>query len=119
MEKLNRFLSVLVLCSLVLSPIWSDVTLTDEEAQQILTDLENCEKFSTQFEIQSTMWLEELDNLSLMLSRSEELQKSQQKYYEQQLRAQKKQTVKTAIIVGSVALVLGAIVGGGIVIAIK
>ena len=119
MKNLKRFLVGLSLSCLVLWPSWSDVVLSDQEAQKILIDLENCEKFTREFELQSQVWLEELSSLNLKLNESETLQKNQQIYYERQLKSQDWKVIKISIIVGVISFVVGLVGGVAVSVALK
>lgn len=95
MKKLKRFLSPFLLYSLLLlpfsvSPCFSEVRLTDEEAQEMLQEMEESKK--------------ELETVQTQLQELQTISEEQKKSYEEQLSEQRKKNEVANICAG---------VGGG------
>lgn len=95
----------LVLCSLLAPPLsFCEVVLTDEEAQEIMTELENCEQELMNATAQSEGLRIQLD----ALKRESDVLKT---YYEGQLSVAKRWTVIMAAITASVGVLAGFCIG--------
>ncbi len=118
--KSKRFLLSLVLVSVLsVSPCFSKVVLTDEEAQEMMSEIEESKKELTELRETSQKQIESLEN-SLEQSKSEletvrNTSQEQKKSYEEQLKEEKKKrilpwamagTSGTATIILSVVLLI-------------
>ena len=96
--KSKRFLLLLVLVSVLsVSPCFSKVVLTDEEAKEMMSEIEKSKKELTELKETSKKQIESLEN-SLKQSKGElETVKStsqeQKKSYEEQLKEEKKKRI--------------------------
>lgn len=118
--KSKRFLLLLVLVSVLsVSPCFSKVVLTDEEAKEMMSEIEESKKELTELRETSQKQIESLEN-SLEQSKSEletvrNTSQEQKKSYEEQLKEEKKKrilpwamagTSGTATIILSVVLLI-------------
>lgn len=118
--KSKRFLLLLVLVSVLsVSPCFSKVVLTDEEAKEMMSEIEKSKKELTELRETSQKQIESLEN-SLEQSKSEletvrNTSQEQKKSYEEQLKEEKKKrilpwamagTSGTATIILSVVLLI-------------
>ena len=118
--KSKRFLLLLVLVSVLsVSPCFSKVVLTDEEAKEMMSEIEESKKELTELRETSKKQIESLEN-SLEQSKSEletvrNTSQEQKKSYEEQLKEEKKKrilpwamagTSGTAMIILSVVLLI-------------
>lgn len=118
--KSKRFLLLLVLVSVLsVSPCFSKVVLTDEEAKEMMSEIEESKKELTELRETSKKQIESLEN-SLEQSKSEletvrNTSQEQKKSYEEQLKEEKKKrilpwamagTSGTATIILSVVLLI-------------
>ena len=118
--KSKRFLLLLVLVSVLsVSPCFSKVVLTDEEAKEMMSEIEESKKELTELRETSKKQIESLEN-SLEQSKSEletvrNTSQEQKKSYEEQLKEEKKKrilpwamagTSGTAAIILSVVLLI-------------
>lgn len=118
--KSKRFLLLLVLVSVLsVSPCFSKVVLTDEEAKEMMSEVEESKKELTELRETSKKQIESLEN-SLEQSKSEletvrNTSQEQKKSYEEQLKEEKKKrilpwamagTSGTATIILSVVLLI-------------
>ena len=118
--KSKRFLLLLVLVSVLsVSPCFSKVVLTDEEAKEMMSEIEESKKELTELRETSQKQIESLEN-SLEQSQNEletvrNTSQEQKKSYEEQLKEEKKKrilpwamagTSGTATIILSVVLLL-------------
>lgn len=118
--KSKRFLLLLVLVSVLsVSPCFSKVVLTDEEAKEMMSEIEKSKKELTELRETSQKQIESLEN-SLEQSKNEletvkNTSQEQKKSYEKQLKEEKKKrilpwamagTSGTATIILSVVLLI-------------
>ena len=118
--KSKRFLLLLVLVSVLsVSPCFSKVVLTEEEAKEMMSEIEESKKELTELRETSQKRIESLEN-SLEQSKSEletvrNTSQEQKKSYEEQLKEEKKKrilpwamagTSGTATIILSVVLLI-------------
>ena len=118
--KSKRFLLLLVLVSVLsVPPCFSKVVLTDEEAKEMMSEIEESKKELTELRETSKKQIESLEN-SLEQSKSEletvrNTSQEQKKSYEEQLKEEKKKrilpwamagTSGTATIILSVVLLI-------------
>ena len=96
--KSKRFLLLLVLVSVLsVSPCFSKVVLTDEEAKEMMSEIEESKKELTELRETSQKRIESLEN-SLEQSQSEletvkNTSQEQKKSYEKQLKEEKKKRI--------------------------
>lgn len=96
--KSKRFLLLLVLVSVLsVSPCFSKVVLTDEEAKEMMSEIEESKKELTELRETSKKQIESLEN-SLEQSKSEletvrNASQEQKKSYEEQLKEEKKKRI--------------------------
>ena len=96
--KSKRFLLLLVLVSVLsVSPCFSKVVLTDEEAKEMMSEIEESKKELTELRETSKKQIESLEN-SLEQSKSEletvrNTSQEQKKSYEEQLKEEKKKRI--------------------------
>lgn len=96
--KSKRFLLLLVLVSVLsVSPCFSKVVLTDEEAKEMMSEIEESKKELTELRETSQKRIESLEN-SLEQSQSEletvkNTSQEQKKSYEEQLKEEKKKRI--------------------------
>ena len=96
--KSKRFLLLLVLVSVLsVSPCFSKVVLTDEEAKEMMSEIEESKKELTELNETSKKQIESLEN-SLEQSKSEletvrNTSQEQKKSYEEQLKEEKKKRI--------------------------
>lgn len=96
--KSKRFLLLLVLVSVLsVSPCFSKVVLTDEEAKEMMSEIEESKKELTELRETSQKRIESLEN-SLEQSKSEletvrNTSQEQKKSYEEQLKEEKKKRI--------------------------
>ena len=96
--KSKQFLLLLVLVSaLSVSPCFSKVVLTDEEAEEMMSEIEESKKELTELRETSKKQIESLEN-SLEQSKSEletvrNTSQEQRKSYEEQLKEEKKKRI--------------------------
>ena len=96
--KSKRFLLLLVLVSgLSVSPCFSEVVLTDEEAKEMMSEIEKSKKELTELRETSQKQIESLEN-SLEQSKGEletvkNTSQEQKKSYEKQLKEEKKKRI--------------------------
>ena len=119
MKKLRLFFSLLALVSLACSPLYSDVVLTDEEYLVIDQTLVECETGSSEVKMQLIQVQGDLIVVSKDLNLSQSELRVQEKSYEQQLKEERKDKVRTALIVGIASFLAGAIVTTVVVVAVN
>ena len=104
--KSKRFLLLLVLVSVLsVSPCFSKVVLTDEEAKEMMSEIEESKKELTELKETSQKQIESLEN-SLEQSQSEletvrNTSQEQKKSYEEQLKEEKKKRILPWAIAGT------------------
>ena len=104
--KSKRFLLLLVLVSVLsVSPCFSKVVLTDEEAKEMMSEIEESKKELTELRETSQKQIESLEN-SLEQSKSEletvrNTSQEQKKSYEEQLKEEKKKRILPWAIAGT------------------
>ena len=103
--KSKKFLlSWVLLFVLFVSPCFSEVALTDEEAQEIMSEIESSKKVLTELKEISQKQIESLEN-SLKTSQDElenvkNISQEQKKSYEKQLKEEKKKRILPWTIAG-------------------
>jgi DNA anti-recombination protein RmuC len=104
--KSKRFLLLLVLVSVLsVSPCFSKVVLTDEEAKEMMSEIEESKKELTELRETSQKRIESLEN-SLEQSKSEletvrNTSQEQKKSYEEQLKEEKKKRILPWAVAGT------------------
>jgi DNA anti-recombination protein RmuC len=104
--KSKRFLLLLVLVSVLsVSPCFSKVVLTDEEAKEMMSEIEESKKELTELRETSQKQIESLEN-SLEQSKSEletvrNTSQEQKKSYEEQLKEEKKKRILPWVMAGT------------------
>lgn len=104
--KSKRFLLLLVLVSVLsVSPCFSKVVLTDEEAKEMMSEIEESKKELTELRETSKKQIESLEN-SLEQSKSEletvrNTSQEQKKSYEEQLKEEKKKRILPWAVAGT------------------
>ena len=104
--KSKRFLLLLVLVSVLsVSPCFSKVVLTDEEAKEMMSEIEESKKELTGLKETSKKQIESLEN-SLEQSQSEletvrNTSQEQKKSYEEQLKEEKKKRILPWVMAGT------------------
>lgn len=104
--KSKRFLLLLVLVSVLsVSPCFSKVVLTDEEAKEMMSEIEESKKELTELRETSQKRIESLEN-SLEQSQSEletvrNTSQEQKKSYEEQLKEEKKKRILPWAVAGT------------------
>lgn len=104
--KSKRFLLLLVLVSVLsVSPCFSKVVLTDEEAKEMMSEIEESKKELTELRETSKKQIESLEN-SLEQSKSEletvrNTSQEQKKSYEEQLKEEKKKRILPWVMAGT------------------
>lgn len=104
--KSKRFLLLLVLVSVLsVSPCFSKVVLTDEEAKEMMSEIEESKKELTELRETSKKQIESLEN-SLEQSKSEletvrNTSQEQKKSYEEQLKEEKRKRILPWAIAGT------------------
>lgn len=104
--KSKRFLLLLVLVSVLsVSPCFSKVVLTDEEAKEMMSEIEESKKELTELRETSKKQIESLEN-SLEQSKSEletvrNTSQEQKKSYEEQLKEEKKKRILPLAMAGT------------------
>lgn len=104
--KSKRFLLLLVLVSVLsVSPCFSKVVLTDEEAKEMMSEIEESKKELTELRETSKKQIESLEN-SLEQSESEletvrNISQEQKKSYEEQLKEEKKKRILPWAVAGT------------------
>lgn len=104
--KSKRFLLLLVLVSVLsVSPCFSKVVLTDEEAKEMMSEIEESKKELTELRETSKRQIESLEN-SLEQSESEletvrNISQEQKKSYEEQLKEEKKKRILPWAVAGT------------------
>ena len=104
--KSKRFLLLLVLVSVLsVSPCFSKAVLTDEEAKEMMSEIEESKKELTELRETSKKQIESLEN-SLEQSKSEletvrNTSQEQKKSYEEQLKEEKKKRILPWAVAGT------------------
>ena len=104
--KSKRFLLLLVLVSVLsVSPCFSKVVLTEEEAKEMMSEIEESKKELTELREASQKQIESLEN-SLEQSESEletvrSISQEQKKSYEEQLKEEKKKRILPWAVAGT------------------
>ena len=104
--KSKRFLLLLVLVSVLsVSHCFSEVVLTDEEAKEMMSEIEESKKELTELRETSKKQIESLEN-SLEQSKSEletvrNTSQEQKKSYEEQLKEEKKKRILPWVMAGT------------------
>ena len=104
--KSKRFLLLLVLVSVLsVSPCFSKVVLTDEEAKEMMSEIEESKKELTELRETSQKRIESLEN-SLEQSKSEletvrNTSQEQKKSYEEQLKEEKNKRILPWVMAGT------------------